>query len=61
MYLQVTPANSLVTRNKSSGLVICNRQKTDFDSLCLTINKLGRKTGSRVYTDCDVLMKCVMR
>ena len=57
----MTPANSLVTRNKAAGLVICNRQKTDFDSVCERKNGEGGRTGSRVYIDCDLLMKCVMR
>ncbi|KAL5258575.1 hypothetical protein ACHWQZ_G009147 [Mnemiopsis leidyi] len=58
--MSVTPANGLVTRNKTAGLVVCNRQKTDFDSVCDKTNSKGIRTGSRVFSDCDLLMKCIM-
>ncbi|XP_046327933.2 NAD-dependent protein deacetylase Sirt6-like [Haliotis rufescens] len=52
--LMVTPANSLVEMTKEPHrLAICNRQKTHMD------RKLGG--GVRVFGDCDVFMKEVMR
>ena len=37
------------------------RQKTDMDKVCLKQNgTTGEPVGSRVYCDCDVLMKKVM-
>ena len=59
--MQVTPANSLVTLNKGRQLVICNRQTTELDRECTRLDKSGNKSGSRVFTDCDILMKCILR
>ncbi|KAJ8319046.1 hypothetical protein KUTeg_004137 [Tegillarca granosa] len=51
--LQVSPANSLVEMGKQPvRLVICNRQVTPYDNDC--------QHGSRVYGDCDKLMRALM-
>jgi len=58
--MAVTPANKLITSGvKPTRLVICNRQSTDYDKICRRKEK-GEVLGSRVYGDCDVLMKCIM-
>ncbi|KAK3091280.1 hypothetical protein FSP39_018569 [Pinctada imbricata] len=61
--LRVSPANSLVAMGKEPiRLIICNRQVTPFDEYCLSMDKNGRETlGSRVYGDCDILMREVMK
>ncbi|XP_078319124.1 NAD-dependent protein deacetylase 1-like [Crassostrea virginica] len=60
--LQVSPANSLVERGQTpTRLVICNRQVTDYDQTCLELDEKGETLGSRVFGDCDKLMREVMR
>ncbi|XP_062614240.1 NAD-dependent protein deacylase sirtuin-6-like [Saccostrea cucullata] len=61
--LQVSPANSLVEMGqKPTRLVICNRQKTLYDSVCCEMDEDGTSTlGSRVFGDCDKLMSEVMK
>ena len=60
--MQVTPACDLVVRNKKAvQLVIINRQETNFDELCYrrdSVSGVGR--GSRVFGDCDALMRQLM-
>ncbi|KAL5018088.1 hypothetical protein ScPMuIL_003810 [Solemya velum] len=51
--LRVSPANSLVEMAQAPlRLIICNRQVTPYDE--------DTRNGSRVYGDCDRLMKLVM-
>ena len=62
--MQVTPACDLVVRNKKVvQLVIVNRQETNFDELCYQrgggVNGGGPR-GSRVFGDCDALMRELM-
>ncbi|ELU05314.1 hypothetical protein CAPTEDRAFT_181192 [Capitella teleta] len=59
----VTPASALVTMGtKPLKLIICNRQKTQFDDICDEKDKTnGEKHGARVFGDCDVLMREVMK
>ena len=60
--MQVTPACDLVLMGKTpQRLVIINRQKTNFDSICSETDARGDKLGVRVYGDCDRVMKCIMR
>nr|XP_022316150.1 NAD-dependent protein deacetylase Sirt6-like [Crassostrea virginica]XP_022316151.1 NAD-dependent protein deacetylase Sirt6-like [Crassostrea virginica] len=60
--LQVSPANSLVESGQTpTRLVICNRQVTDYDQTCLKLDEKGETLGSRVFGDCDKLMREVMR
>ncbi|XP_076074766.1 NAD-dependent protein deacetylase-like [Mytilus galloprovincialis] len=60
--LLVSPADELVTLGKKPNrLVICNRQSTPYDDYCNQIDEHGAQIGSRVYGDCDRLMKLVMR
>ncbi|XP_052071126.1 NAD-dependent protein deacylase sirtuin-6-like [Mytilus californianus] len=59
--LLVSPADELVTLGKKPNrLVICNRQSTPYDDYCTQIDERGEQVGSRVYGDCDRLMKLVM-
>ena len=60
--MQVTPACHLVVKNrKAVRLVIVNRQTTEFDEICYERDTLGGESrGSRVFGDCDTLMKEVM-
>lgn len=60
--MQVTPACHLVLRNeKKVRLVIINRQATEFDELCHKRDAVsGEVRGSRVFGDCDLLMKEMM-
>jgi mono-ADP-ribosyltransferase sirtuin 6 len=63
--MQVTPACDLVVRNKKAvRLVIVNRQETNFDELCYQrgdgVNGGGGPRGSRVFGDCDALMRELM-
>ena len=61
--MQVTPACHLVVKNrKVVRLVIVNRQETEFDDLCFERDRWSVKPrGSRVFGDCDALMKELMR
>ena len=62
--MQVTPACDLVVKNeKVVRLVIINRQETNFDELCSKQDGVsgGGPRGSRVFGDCDALMKELMR
>lgn len=61
--MQVTPACHLVVRNrKVVRLVIVNRQETDFDDFCFERDQESETAhGSRVFGDCDTLMKELMR
>ncbi|XP_013417902.1 NAD-dependent protein deacetylase Sirt6 [Lingula anatina] len=61
--LMVSPANSLVEMGKKPvRLVICNRQPTPMDALCYEPDVAnGSQVGSRVFGDCDHLMREVMR
>ncbi|XP_061182508.1 NAD-dependent protein deacylase sirtuin-6-like [Saccostrea echinata] len=60
--LQVSPANDLVEMGEEpTRLVICNRQVTDYDDTCLELDDKGVPLGSRVFGDCDKLMREVMR
>ena len=47
----ITPASNLVTKNKKNKLVIVNRQVT----------KLDKRAVLRVFADCDVVMRYVMK
>lgn len=60
--MQVTPACDLVVRNrKAVRLVIVNRQETSFDELCYQRDGMkGSPRGSRVFGDCDALMRELM-
>ena len=60
--MQVTPACDLVMRNKKVvRLVIVNRQETNFDELCYQQDSVsGGPRGSRVFGDCDALMRELM-
>ena len=60
--MQVTPACDLVMRNKKVvRLVIVNRQETNFDELCYQQDGAsGGPRGSRVFGDCDALMRELM-
>lgn len=57
--MQVTPACDLVLMGQR--LVIINRQKTQFDSVCARTSVEGEALGARVYGDCDDVMKHIMR
>ena len=61
--MQVTPASHLVIKNrKVVRLVIVNRQTTEFDDICYEKDVVsGRPRGSRVFGDCDALMRELMR
>ncbi|KAL9962741.1 hypothetical protein ACROYT_G031877 [Oculina patagonica] len=60
--MTVSPANELVEMGKQPlRIVVCNRQKTDVDKLCVTQDARGKQLGSRVFGDCDNLMSQVMR
>ena len=61
--MQVTPACHLVVKNrKVVRLVIVNRQETGFDDFCYERDReSGTARGSRVFGDCDTLMKELMR
>lgn len=41
--------------------IILSRQPTPYDDYCNQIDEHGAQIGSRVYGDCDRLMKLVMR
>lgn len=59
--LRVSPANALVEMGKQPiRLVICNRQGTPYDDYCCGVDEKGAQLGSRVFGDCDKLMKEVM-
>ncbi|KAK3691447.1 hypothetical protein RRG08_036247 [Elysia crispata] len=59
--LRVTPANNLITMgDRPMKLIICNRQTTPHDEDCKVEGPHGHALGSRVFGDCDVLMKSVM-
>ena len=59
--MQVTPACELVEMGRSPlRLVVVNRQKTGFDELCYQ-KKKGEQLGVRVFGDCDLVMREVMR
>ena len=59
--MQVTPACDLVLMGKEPlHLAIVNRQKTNFDYLC--IRKDGKEQlGVRAFGDCDAVLREVMR
>lgn len=60
--LQVSPANDLVESGQDpTRLVICNRQITDYDQTCLELDDNGVPLGSRVFGDCDKMMRELMR
>ncbi|XP_060065367.1 NAD-dependent protein deacylase sirtuin-6-like [Ylistrum balloti] len=60
--LLVSPANSLIQTDKEPlRLAICNRQVTAYDVKCFEIDNSGNQLGSRVFGDCDDLMREVMR
>ncbi|XP_041359037.1 NAD-dependent protein deacetylase Sirt6-like [Gigantopelta aegis] len=61
--LTVTPANSLVEMTKEpQQIVICNRQTTDIDDLCMrACGPHGEVVGSRVFGDCDIFMQEIMK
>lgn len=59
--LMVTPASDLVKMGKKPiRLVICNRQSTPYDEYCSEKDTDGNCVGSRLFGDCDKLMKAVM-
>lgn len=59
--LRVSPANALVEMGiQPIRLVICNRQGTPYDDHCNLTDDRGARLGSRVFGDCDKLMKEVM-
>ncbi|GFS24844.1 NAD-dependent deacetylase sirtuin-6 [Elysia marginata] len=59
--LMVSPANHLVTLGQEPvRLIICNRQTTPYDEDCHELDPDGQPLGSRVFGDCDNLMKKVM-
>ncbi|GFO20192.1 NAD-dependent deacetylase sirtuin-6 [Plakobranchus ocellatus] len=59
--LTVNPAAGVVDLIKRPHrMVICNRQSTKRDRVCLGRDKNGQQLGVRVYADCDILMKHVM-
>ncbi|XP_033745249.1 NAD-dependent protein deacetylase SRT1-like [Pecten maximus] len=60
--LRVSPANSLIQMGKEPlRLAICNRQVTAFDVQCFELDSSGNQLGSRVFSDCDDLMREVMK
>ncbi|OWF48853.1 NAD-dependent protein deacetylase SRT1 [Mizuhopecten yessoensis] len=60
--LRVTPASDLVELGKHPlKLVICNRQETYMDSTCTKKAKDGQQLGSRVFGDCDVFFREIMK
>ncbi|KAI8772806.1 NAD-dependent protein deacetylase Sirt6 [Biomphalaria glabrata] len=60
--LMVFPANELVTCGpEPHRLIICNRQITAYDEECYKTGKDGKQLGSRVFGNCDNLMKEVMK
>ena len=61
--MQVTPACHLVVKNrKVVRLVIVNRQETCFDGFCYERDRESSTArGSRVFGDCDTLMRELMR
>ncbi|KAJ7358715.1 hypothetical protein OS493_022159 [Desmophyllum pertusum] len=42
-------------------IVVCNRQKTDVDKLCVAQDARGTQLGSRLFGDCDSLLAQVMQ
>lgn len=59
--LMVTPAADLVQMGQQPvRLVICNRQGTPYDSYCYEKDDASNRVGSRVFGDCDKLMRAVM-
>lgn len=59
--MTVTPACDLVLMGqKPLHLVIVNRQKTQFDYLCITKDDKKMDCGVRVFGDCDSVMREVM-
>ncbi|CAL1541092.1 unnamed protein product [Lymnaea stagnalis] len=60
--LMVSPAHYLVTKGpEPHRLIICNRQVTHYDEVCTRIGPDGEQLGSRVFGDCDNLMKELMK
>ncbi|XP_069124844.1 NAD-dependent protein deacetylase Sirt6-like isoform X2 [Argopecten irradians] len=60
--LSVSPANSLIEMGKEPlRLAICNRQVTGFDVKCFELDSSGNQLGSRVFGDCDDLLREVMK
>lgn len=61
--LTVTPANELVEVIQKTGrLVICNRQKTDYDDDCLPkFDGIPEAAGCRVYGDCDTFIREILK
>ncbi|XP_060608576.1 NAD-dependent protein deacetylase Sirt6-like isoform X2 [Ruditapes philippinarum] len=60
--LQVTPAANLVGKRKDRRrLIICNRQETALDSPHQKKGANGADNRCRVFGDCDVFMREVMR
>ena len=59
--MQVYPACDLVGAGQTPvRLAVCNRQETQFDSVCYQRGEEER-LGVRVFGDCDVFMKEVMK
>ena len=59
--MQVYPACDLVRMGRVPlRLAVCNRQETEFDSICLE-KREGCSLGVRVFGDCDVFMREVLR
>jgi len=60
--MTVSPANELVEMGRIPlRIVVCNRQKTDVDKLCVLKDSSGQQLGSRVFGDCDILISKVMQ
>ncbi|RUS90698.1 hypothetical protein EGW08_001502 [Elysia chlorotica] len=60
--LRVSPANDLVAMSDGpSRLMICNRQTTPYDAVCKLIGPDDEPMGYRLFGDCDILMRNVMR
>ncbi|XP_059141160.1 NAD-dependent protein deacylase sirtuin-6-like [Physella acuta] len=60
--LMVSPAHLLVTRGpEPHRLIICNRQVTPYDDECYKVGRDMKQLGSRVFGDCDFLMREVMK
>ena len=59
--MQVYPACDLVGAGHTPvRLAVCNRQETQFDSVCYQ-REGGERVGVRVFGDCDVFMREVMK
>jgi len=60
--LVVTPACELLEMGQTPiRLIICNRQTTPFDQRCYQVDEDNVQIGSRVFGDCDTLMRKVMQ